>query len=79
MRRCNSHPILQDLIGPGGGMVYTQHLKCCERNLMRVRLPPWALALVVKLADTQGLGPCAERRRGSNPLEGIGKHRLYHI
>ena len=30
-------------------------------------------ALVVKLADTQGLGPCAARRGGSNPLEGTRK------
>ena len=25
--------------------------------------------LVVELADTHGLGPCAERREGSNPSE----------
>ena len=39
------------------------------RNL--ADLPANACAGVVKLVDTHGLGPCAERLRGSSPLTGI--------
>ena len=40
-----------------------------------VYLPANAHAQVVKLVDTQGLGPCAARLGGSNPLLGIGVGR----
>lgn len=39
--------------------------------MLRVRLPPWAPAGVVKLADTLGLGPSAFGRAGSTPVSGI--------
>lgn len=26
-------------------MVYAQHLKCCDRKVMWVRVPPWALSM----------------------------------
>ena len=38
-------------------------------------LPANACAGVVKLENTHGLGPCAERLGGSNPLAGIGVGR----
>ena len=38
-------------------------------------LPAYACAGVVELEDTHGLGPCAERHRGSSPLTGIGVGR----
>ena len=54
-------------------MVYTQHLKCCEACLMRVRLPPWALRK--KIAIYRGL--FCYGQDGSRTQEGVGKENSF--